>query len=121
MGSRNLSWVLREMLDDVAPKCMVDASFLKQVSKNIKNPTIADAVAARLLYEGVCNGQMTALREVLDRTEGKAPQYVDIKSNEVTTVDIARAVMKDCVESGWPEEDAKRRVEERYPEAVGFV
>ena len=33
--------------------------------------TIADALAARLVYEGVVNGQLTALREILDRTEGK--------------------------------------------------
>ena len=77
-GSRNSSTVLTGLMNEIAPESVVHASFIKCVTKGIKKPTIADALAARLVYEGVVNGQLPALREILDRTEGKAKQSIEI-------------------------------------------
>ena len=67
-GSRNVSTVLASMLSDIAPDIVIEASFVKDISKGLKKATIADAAAARLVYEGVVNGQSWALKGLLDRT-----------------------------------------------------
>lgn len=81
-GSQNVSTVLTSMLREIAPKVVIDASFIKEISKGRKKPTIAEAVAARLIYQAVINGDSKALKELLDRTEGRARQVVDIRTNE---------------------------------------
>lgn len=81
-GSRNVSTVLAGMLSDIAPDIVIEASFVKDISKGLKKATIADAAAARLVYEGVVNGQSWALKELLDRTEGKAKQSIEITSED---------------------------------------
>lgn len=81
-GSRNVSTVLAGMLSEIAPDVVIEASFIKDISKGLKKATIADAAAARLVYEGVVNGQSWALRELLDRTEGKSKQTLEISSRE---------------------------------------
>lgn len=81
-GSRNVSSVLATLLAEIAPDIVVDASFVRDISKGLKKATIADAAAARLVYEAVVNGQSWALREVLDRTEGRATQAIEISSAE---------------------------------------
>ncbi len=90
-GSRNVSTVLRAMLQEIAPKVIVEASFIKQISKGRSSATIADAVAARIIYQGIVKGDSWALRELLDRTEGKAKQTVEITSEE-TTNSIAESI-----------------------------
>jgi hypothetical protein len=70
------------MLGEIAPKVIMDASFIKAIAKTRKKVTIAEALAARLIYQGVVVGDLRALREVLDRTEGKARQIVDIRTTE---------------------------------------
>jgi len=77
-GSRNVSSVLAGMLQELAPDVVVEASFVKDISKGLKRATIADAFAARLIYEGAVNGNLGALKEVLDRTEGKAKERLQI-------------------------------------------
>ena len=68
------------MLTEVAPDVVVEASFVREISKGLKSVTIADAVAARLIYEGAVNGNLGALKEILDRSEGKARQSIEISS-----------------------------------------
>lgn len=92
-GSRNVSTVLASMLSDIAPDIVIDASFIRDISKGLKKATIADAAAARLVYEGVVNGQSWALKELLDRTEGKAKQSIEI-SSESKIERLAEAIKK---------------------------
>ena len=86
-GSRNVSTVLTSMLAEIAPDVVVEASFVKDISKGLKRATIADAAAARIVYQGIVKGDSWALRELLDRTEGKAKQSIEI-SSEATIKDI---------------------------------
>ena len=85
-GSRNVSTVLREMMERLAPGEVVSLKFVKEFCKTAKgNPlkkvTNADAIAARLINEGLIKGEAWAIKELLDRTEGKAPQSLDVTSN----------------------------------------
>ncbi len=79
-GSKNVSTVLASMLGDIAPDLVLDASFIKEIAKGMKRATIADAAAARIVYQGIIKGDSWALRELLDRTEGKAKQSIEISS-----------------------------------------
>lgn len=81
-GSRNVSTVLANMLREVAPDVVVEASFIKDISKGLKSVTIADAAAARIVYQGIVKGDPWALRELLDRTEGKAKERIQITNRD---------------------------------------
>lgn len=88
-GSRNVSTVLARMLDEIAPDIVIEKSYLRQIAKNIRKPTYADAAAARLLHEAVVEGEAWALREMLDRTEGKAKQSIEIRRQNDSTAIVA--------------------------------
>lgn len=75
-GSRNVSTVLREMLEKLAPGELIDAKFVKEFCKGKKRVTSADAAAARIMFEALVKGEPWALRELMDRTEGKASQPI---------------------------------------------
>jgi hypothetical protein len=77
-GSRNLSTVLREMLQEIAPKAIADAKFVKDFCRGKKRITLADAMAARLLMEAIVNGELSAIQQIADRTEGKPKQSLDL-------------------------------------------
>lgn len=82
-GAKNVSTILREMLQNLAPDLVVDKDFIKQFCKTLKGKarkqiTNADAQAARILYEALVNGEQWAIKELLDRTEGKARQTVEL-------------------------------------------
>jgi Family of unknown function (DUF5681) len=95
-GSRNVSTVLVEMLGEIAPTVIMDESFIKEIARTRKKATIAEAVAARIIYQGVVIGDSWALRELLDRTEGKAKQIVDIRTSERLddAVDLANRMIR---------------------------
>lgn len=78
VGSKNVSTVLREMLQQMAPKEVIDSKFVKEFCKGKTHVTLADAVAARLFMEAIINGDLGAIREILDRLEGKPRQAIDV-------------------------------------------
>jgi hypothetical protein len=78
IGSRNVSTILKEMLDQIAPDSIIDSKFVKEFCKLNKQATNAHATAARILYEGIVKGESWALKEISDRTEGKPNQKVEI-------------------------------------------
>ena len=71
-GSRNVSTILREMLEREAPESAVSLDLIKAFCRGRRRVTSADAVAARLLYEALVAGELPAIKELLDRAEGKA-------------------------------------------------
>lgn len=77
-GAKRVSTVLREMMERVAPREIKNTEFVKEFCKGRKKVTIADALAARLLTAALIEGESWAVREILDRLEGKAPQSIDI-------------------------------------------
>jgi hypothetical protein len=76
-GSRNATTLLREMMSKLAPDSIVDAEFVKEFCAGKKRITLADAQAARIIYESIVRGQSWAVRELLDRTEGKPTRPVE--------------------------------------------
>ena len=85
------------MLREVAPDVVVEASFIKDISKGLKSVTIADAAAARIVYQGIVKGDSWALRELLDRTEGKAKERIQITDRD--ELDAAADVMNSILTS----------------------
>jgi hypothetical protein len=77
-GSKNVSTILREMLQQIAPKEVISSKFVKEFCKGKKRVTIADAIAARLLMSAIVQGDLQAIREVIDRLEGKSTQKLDV-------------------------------------------
>jgi len=77
-GAKNVSTILKELLEQVAPNEILNAKFVKEFCKGKKTVTTADAVAARLLNEGLIKGEPWAVKEILDRTEGKAAQSLEL-------------------------------------------
>lgn len=80
-GSKNISTIIKNLLDEQAPGALVDSKFVKEFAKKVKNPTNADAAACRILYEGLILGERWALVEIMDRTEGKADQAIELSGN----------------------------------------
>lgn len=76
-GAKNVSTVLKEMLEKVAPEVIADTKFVKEFCKGKKRVTSADATAARLMYEALVKGEPWAVKELMDRTEGKASQPLE--------------------------------------------
>ena len=76
-GSKNVSTVLRAMLEQIAPGELVDTKLIKAFCKG-KTITNADAIAARLLKSALIDGELPAIREILDRAGGKPKQSLDI-------------------------------------------
>jgi hypothetical protein len=68
-GSRNLSTVLREMLEEEIPVKLEDGS---KVGKPFKE------VIIRKLLKGAADGDVRAINAVFDRTEGKPQQSIDL-------------------------------------------
>lgn len=115
-GSRNVSTALTEMLSAVAPDVVRKAEFVKSFARSRKKATIADAVAMRIVYEGVVNGQSWALKEICDRTEGKPRQSVKFEiPPEPTPVEVALRVIECLMEEcGWSEQMAREFTAPRY-------
>ncbi len=94
-GSRNISTVLIEKLSEVAPESILDADFVKKFSKGRKIVTMADAFVARIYHEAIVNGESWACRELLDRTEGKAKQSIELTTGaKIQPIAIA-------IQSAW--------------------
>jgi hypothetical protein len=82
VGSRNVSTILKEMMESLAPDELVNAKFVKEFCKGKKKVTTADAIAARLINEGLIKGEPWAMKEILDRTEGKAKQGLELTGKD---------------------------------------
>ena len=81
-GAKNVSTILKELLAQIAPTEILNAKFVKEFCKGKKTVTTADAVAARLLNEGLIKGEPWAVKEILDRTEGKAAQSLELTGKD---------------------------------------
>jgi hypothetical protein len=78
VGSKNVSTVLKELLQQMAPGDVVGSKFIKEFCKGRKQVTNAEAIVARLLYAAIIKGDLKAIKEIVDRAEGKAMQRIDM-------------------------------------------
>lgn len=86
------------MLAATSPESVKDLNEIKQFVKR-KKLTNADAVAARLLYEAIMKGELPAIKEVIDRTEGKPAQAVEVGGTLATYT---------MTKEEWERESAKK-------------
>jgi len=77
-GAKRVSSVLREMIERLAPGQIADMRLVKEFCKGKKRVTNADALAARIFYAAMVDGESWACREIIDRLEGKPQQSIDI-------------------------------------------
>lgn len=76
-GSKNLSTALKDALGRLAPDSVVDAKFIREFCKGRKRVTVADALAARLIFDAI-KGEAWAFKEIGDRTEGRPTPGVTV-------------------------------------------
>lgn len=86
-GAKNVSTILKERLAKVAPDSVLEKDFIRDYCKGKKRITHADVIAARLLYSAQ-NGDAWAVKEILDRTEGRARLAID------STEELANAMVE---------------------------
>lgn len=87
-GVKNVTTILREMLEKIAPTDVADAKFVKEFCKGLKSVTNADAIAARILKAALVDGESWAIKELIDRTEGKAIATLDVGSKDGEPLNI---------------------------------
>ena len=81
-GSKNVSTQLKKIISKVAPDAVIDTKIVREFAGHLKGRiTVADAIACRLAYEAV-RGNMKAVKEILDRTEGKARQAIELSGGD---------------------------------------
>ena len=76
-----ISDAFARMLDQQVPKAMLEASKLKGNKALPKKPTFADLMAFSM-FNQVLKGNVAAVKEILNRTEGKTPQHVNLSSTD---------------------------------------
>lgn len=80
-GAKSVTTILKERLQEIAPGAVIDIEVLRRYAqgKPIKSVTTADALACVLLNKALDKGgDLAAIKEVLDRTEGKAQQSLEV-------------------------------------------
>jgi hypothetical protein len=81
-GSKNITTQMLALLKRQAPEEVFELKGIRIFCRHIKRPTIADAGAARLVYEGVIKGNIQAIKEINDRTQGKARQEIELQGKD---------------------------------------
>lgn len=81
LGARNVSTVLKELLEEIAPDSIKNLSQIKDFLKK-KKVTNADAIAGNLLHKAIVEKDLSAIKEIIDRTEGKAMQGVELSGKD---------------------------------------
>ncbi len=77
VGTKNVSTILREMLERLAPDEITNMKLVKAfvIGKKVTN---ADVLAACLLKLAIVDGELPAIREIIDRLDGKPKQSLDL-------------------------------------------
>lgn len=82
IGALNVSTIMIELLQQIAPQMIIDTKFVKEFCRENKQVTNAHATVCRILYEGIVKGESWALKEISDRTEGRAKQSVALTGED---------------------------------------
>lgn len=79
-GTKNISTYLNKYLNAKTIDQIRDLEFIKQMTKG-KNIPNAEAIALRLLYAALVEGDLKAIQMIQDRSEGKTGQFIDMSSD----------------------------------------
>ena len=101
---RSISTILAELLERPANKNLTELAFVKKLSLNLTKAefnklTNGDILTLRLYSEAVASGDIQAIKEILDRTEGKAKQFLDLTSageqiQAITQIEVVHTIKK---------------------------
>lgn len=83
---REVSTILAELLDKKANSNIKGLDWVQKIAQELtpeemERLTNGDVLAMRLYVEAIAKGDITAIREMLDRVEGKAKQTVNLQGN----------------------------------------
>jgi hypothetical protein len=81
-GAIDIKNRLIKMLENVAPDKIQDAKAITDFCEGVTKITNLDAVNARLLYCAIVQGESWAVKEIYDRTAGKATQAIDVGNSD---------------------------------------
>ena len=115
-GAVNVSTALKNLLAEVAPDVVFNSQFIADFARGRKNVTIADALALKLAHEALINGESWAFKEILDRSEGKPKQAVDITdTRQSADVELAIGFFKLLRTLNYDFETAQAGTLHEYP------
>ena len=82
---KSLTSILFDALNKKANRELKELVFVKKLTASMNEQqkealTVGDIVMFRLLTKAIATGDMAAIKEIFDRTEGKAKQSLDITS-----------------------------------------
>src|SRR5262245_17876992 len=95
-------------------------ALLKQPLPNDPTRTVADAVAAAIVKNAVA-GDVSAAREVADRTEGKARQSIDLSIEEKKRDLVNRAIEALMSDAGIERDEAVDALTRLTPEIEEWI
>lgn len=76
-----ISSAFSRMLEQPVPKTMLEASKLKGNKALPKKPTFADLMAFAM-FNQVLKGNVAAVKEILNRTEGRTPAHMNLTTTD---------------------------------------
>jgi hypothetical protein len=101
----------------------VSVALMRLLSGNpaeeFKPSTRAEQIAYSL-YQRASTGDVAAIREISDRTEGKSPATLNVNRNDAKGENYRRIVAKIVEKYGAPREQVIRDLIEKEPEAAPY-
>ena len=100
---REVSTILAELLDKKANSNIKNLNWVQKLAEELtpeemERLTNGDVLAMRLYVEAIAKGDITAIREMLDRVEGKAKQTVNLQGNVaigITEIEVIHTTPED--------------------------
>lgn len=100
---REVSTILAELLDKKANSNIKNLDWVQRLASELtpeemERLTNGDVLAMRLYVEAIAKGDITAIREMLDRVEGKAKQTVNLQGNVaigITEIEVIHTTPED--------------------------
>ena len=90
----SLTTVLRRLIDSNAPRALIDLQYVKKLSTK-KKLTYNEVLALRLATSAVVEGDISAIKEIYDRMEGKASQPIEHLGEVKTDSQIDLSLLTD--------------------------
>lgn len=75
----SLKSVLKKLIDSQAPKAIINLAYVQKLTTK-KKLFYNEVLALRLVTAALVEGDISAIKEIFDRLEGKAQQKIDQKT-----------------------------------------
>lgn len=99
-GSKNITTYLKQYLEKKTFKSIQDLKFVQELGVGDgKKITNSEAIALKLIHKALFKGDIRAIENIQDRTEGKPGQFIDITTDgeQITgfTFEVVQGVKPD--------------------------